>query len=120
MSIATEECEQLEMNRRERDRLKVLYGVIQGERSQKEAARLLRLTTRQVRRLVRRLQAAGDQGLSSIGCAAALPTVAWPPSCGSKLWQRINAAIRILVPRWPARSWRSRVCGFRMTPCGAG
>jgi len=58
-----EECERIEMNRRERDRLKVLYGVVQGERSQKEAARLLRLTTRQVRRLVRRIQEHGDQGL---------------------------------------------------------
>lgn len=63
MSIANEGSERIEMNRRERDRLKVLYGVIQRERSQKEAARLLRLTTRQVRRLVRRIQASGDQGL---------------------------------------------------------
>jgi len=60
---AIEESETLEMNQRERDRLKVLHGVIQGERSQKEAARLLRLTTRQVRRLVRRIEAEGDQGL---------------------------------------------------------
>jgi transposase len=51
------------MNRRERDRLKVLHGVCQKERSQKEAARLLRLTTRQVRRLVQRLREHGDQGL---------------------------------------------------------
>jgi hypothetical protein len=58
-----EESERIEMSRRERDRLKVLYGVVQGERSQKEAARLLRLTTRQVRRLVRRLEEQGDQGL---------------------------------------------------------
>jgi DNA-binding MarR family transcriptional regulator len=51
------------MNRRERDRLKVLPDVRQGERSQKEAARLLRLTARQVQRLVRRLAEQGDQGL---------------------------------------------------------
>ena len=63
MDIASEESERIEMNRRERDRLKVLYGVIQKERSQKEAARLLRLTTRQVRRLVRRIKDSGDQGL---------------------------------------------------------
>jgi transposase len=59
----TDESERIAMNRRERDRLKVLHGVRQGERSQKEAARLLRLTTRQVRRLVRRLEEQGDQGL---------------------------------------------------------
>ena len=63
MDIANEESERIEMNRRERDRLKVLYGVIQKERSQKEAARLLRLSTRQVRRLVRRIEDSGDQGL---------------------------------------------------------
>ncbi len=60
---SSEESDRIEMNRQERDRLKVLYGVIQKERSQKEAARLLRLTTRQVRRLMRRWEASGDQGL---------------------------------------------------------
>jgi transposase len=63
MSIAREESEWIEMSQRERDRLKVLYGVVQGERPQKEAARLLRLTVRQVRRLVRRIESSGDQGL---------------------------------------------------------
>ena len=61
--MSIEESERIEMSRRERDRLKVLYGVVQGERLQKEAARLLRLTTRQVRRLVRRIEEHGDQGL---------------------------------------------------------
>jgi transposase len=63
MKILSEEGDRIEMSRRERDRLKVLYGVVQGERLQKEAARLLRLTTRQVRRLVRRIEDLGDQGL---------------------------------------------------------
>jgi transposase len=58
-----EESDLVEMSQRERDRLKVLYGVSRKERSQKEAARLLKLTTRQVRRLVRRLDKQGDQGL---------------------------------------------------------
>jgi transposase len=63
MSITREESDCIEMSQRERDRLKVLYGVIQGERPQKEAARLLRVTVRQVRRLVRRIESSGDQGL---------------------------------------------------------
>ena len=63
MATVSEESDQIQMSRRERDRLKVLHGVIQGERPQKEAARLLGLTTRQVRRLVRRIEASGDQGL---------------------------------------------------------
>ena len=63
MSIASQESEWLEMSQRDRDRLKVLHGVIQGERRQKEAGRLLRLSVRQVRRLVRRLREAGDRGI---------------------------------------------------------
>jgi transposase len=58
-----DEGEWIEMSRRERDRLKVLHGVCHGERLQKEAARLLGLSTRQVRRLLRRLEEHGDQGL---------------------------------------------------------
>ena len=63
MGIPNEESDRIEMSRRERDRLKVLHGVTQKERSQKEAAQLLGLTTRQVRRLVRRWESFGDQGL---------------------------------------------------------
>ena len=63
MSMLLEDCERIEMSRQERDRLKVLHGVVEGERLQKEAARLLRVTPRQVRRLARRLQEEGDQGI---------------------------------------------------------
>jgi transposase len=63
MSIADQESEWLEMSQRDRDRLKVLHGVIRKERLQKEAARLLRLSVRQVRRLVGRLKESGDRGL---------------------------------------------------------
>ena len=63
MFAVSEESDCIPMSRRERDRLKVLYGVVRGERPQKEASRLLELTTRQVRRLVRRLEEQGDQGL---------------------------------------------------------
>ena len=59
----SDESDCIQMSRRPRDRLKVLYGVVQGERPQKEADRLLRLTTRQVRRLVQRLEEQGDKGL---------------------------------------------------------
>jgi hypothetical protein len=51
------------MSQKERDVLKVLHGVLQGERTQAEAARLLGLTTRQVRRLQRRLETEGDRAL---------------------------------------------------------
>jgi transposase len=51
------------MSQRERDTLKVMSAVLRGERTQAEAARLLRKSERQVRRLQRRLEAEGDAGV---------------------------------------------------------
>jgi transposase len=51
------------MNQYERDLIKIMEPVLQGKRTQGEAARLLRLTERQVRRLQRRLESAGDAGV---------------------------------------------------------
>src|SRR3982750_4224524 len=51
------------MSQRERDILKVMQGVLDGTRPRAEAARLLRRSARQVRRLQRRLEAEGDAGL---------------------------------------------------------
>src|SRR4051794_24358667 len=55
--------DRIEMSQRERDVLKVMHGVLQGERTQAEAARLLDLSIRQVRRLQRKLEAGGDNAL---------------------------------------------------------
>jgi len=63
MTIDGTERDRIEMSQRERDRLKVLHTVLDGQRTQAEAARLLRLSTRQVRRLQRRLQKKGDAAL---------------------------------------------------------
>jgi hypothetical protein len=57
------EEERIAMSTRERDRLKVLHEVKQGHLRQVEAARRLRLSTRQVRRLERRVAAEGDGGV---------------------------------------------------------
>jgi hypothetical protein len=51
------------LSQRERDRLRVLHEVEQGHRQQREAARRLRLSDRQVRRLQARLRQQGDGGL---------------------------------------------------------
>src|SRR5262245_48368222 len=51
------------MSQRERDILKVMAPVLLGERTQAEAARLLGLTVRQVRRIQRRLEAEGDSAV---------------------------------------------------------
>jgi len=48
------------MSQKERDRLRVMSSVMDGRRTQVEAARLMRLDVRQVRRIQRRLEAGGD------------------------------------------------------------
>jgi hypothetical protein len=57
------EEERIELSARERERLKVLHEVEQGHLRQIDAARRLRLSARQVRRLLRRLHAVGDRRL---------------------------------------------------------
>lgn len=54
---------ELRMSSKERDRLKILDAVIAGRLKQVEAARLLNLCPRQVRRLLERYRAEGDAGL---------------------------------------------------------
>ena len=61
--VGVQDQDRIAMSQRERDRLGVLRGVASGERTQVEAARLLRLSVRQVRRLVVQLQAEGDGAL---------------------------------------------------------
>jgi transposase len=51
------------MNRKERDRLKVMHNLKQGRLKQREAAEVLALSERQVRRLLRRYERGGDAGL---------------------------------------------------------
>jgi transposase len=55
--------DRIAMSQRERDRLKILHGVQEGQFSQAKAAQLLGLTVRQVRRLQQRLHEDGDAGL---------------------------------------------------------
>jgi hypothetical protein len=54
------EGERIAMSQQERDRPKVMAPVLEGSRTQREAARLLRLSQRQVRRIQRRLEGGGD------------------------------------------------------------
>jgi transposase len=63
MTTASNEGDRIPMSQSERDRLRVLHAVLEGQRSQVEAARLLRLTPRHVRRLLMRLQQGGDVAL---------------------------------------------------------
>jgi Helix-turn-helix domain len=63
MPIDVLSADRIAMSQKERDVLKVLHGVLQGERTQAAAARLLGFTARHVRRLQRRLETDGDQAL---------------------------------------------------------
>jgi hypothetical protein len=55
--------DRIEMSQRERDVLKVMAPVLRKERTQAEAARLLRVTDRTIRRKQRRIEAQGDRGV---------------------------------------------------------
>lgn len=63
MSISVLSHDRIPMSQKERDVLKIMHAVLRGERTQAEAARLLDKSTRQVRRILRRLQAGGDAAL---------------------------------------------------------
>ena len=63
MSICVLTPDRITMSQKERDVLKVMHAVLRSERTQAEAARLLDKSTRQIRRILRRLQAGGDQAL---------------------------------------------------------
>jgi hypothetical protein len=53
----------VEMTQHDRDVFKIMSSVLQGERTQSEAARLLHLSESQVRRIQRRLEHDGDGGV---------------------------------------------------------
>ena len=63
MSISVLSHDRIPMSQKERDALKIMHAVLRGERTQAEAARLLDKSTRQVRRILRRLQAGGDAAI---------------------------------------------------------
>jgi hypothetical protein len=63
MSADAQSQDRIAMSQRERDLLKVMGPVLEGTRTQAEAARLAGLSVRQVRRVQRKLERAGDAAL---------------------------------------------------------
>lgn len=63
MSIDVLNEDRIAMSQRERDLLKVMGPVLEGKRTQPEAARLADLSVRQVRRIQRKLEEDGDAAL---------------------------------------------------------
>lgn len=63
MTIAVQSVDRIPMSQKERDVLKIMHAVLAGERTQAEAARLLKISVRQARRIQRKLEAGGDEAL---------------------------------------------------------
>jgi hypothetical protein len=63
MTIDAFTPDRIPMSQKERDVLKIMHGVLTGERTQVDAARLLDFDVRHVRRLQRKLELQGDQTL---------------------------------------------------------
>jgi helix-turn-helix protein len=63
VSIDVHSQDRIAMSQRERDLLKVMGPVVQGQRTQGEAARLADLSVRQIRRIQRKLEEDGDAAL---------------------------------------------------------
>src|SRR5450755_4746845 len=63
MPINAHTVDRIPMSQKERDVLKIVHGVVRGERTQAQASRLLGLSSRQVRRIQRKLEAEGDRAL---------------------------------------------------------
>jgi len=61
--IEVQDPDRVEMSQRERDVLKVMQVVLDGKRTQAEAARLLKRSVRQIRRIQRKLETDGDIAL---------------------------------------------------------
>ena len=83
------ETERITLSQRERDRLQVLHDLQQGRLTQVVAAQRMKLTDRQVRRLLLRLHEEGDR--------------AAPAAPGGRLlsvaWRRLPASDASAVPR---------------------
>jgi hypothetical protein len=63
MTIDDPTQDRIPMSQKERDVLKIMQGVLQGQRTQAEAAELLGLCVRQVRRIQVKLKAGGDAAI---------------------------------------------------------
>src|SRR6266705_642411 len=99
------EPERIELSGKERERLKVLHEVEQGHLKQVEAARRLRLTDRQVRRLQRRLRTQGDGGIvHGLRCRRVKAGHVWRPrrAAFGELVMMDSSPYRWLEDRGPA------------------
>ena len=95
--------ETVSMSYEELDRVSVLQRVIEKRLTQREAARVLGLTSRQVRRLRRAYERDGPEGLRRN--IAADPAIGGClPSCAARRWPPSAPGTKASARRLPTRS----------------
>jgi hypothetical protein len=102
-------------------RLHVIEKVLEGMVKQVEAAEILSLSGRQIRRIVKRIRSEGSRGI--IHRSRGRPS---NRRISDKMKERVinlyrRGSTKILVRPWPRRSfWREMGFGSMMRPCGCG
>jgi len=94
------ETERITLSQRERDRLKVLHEVQLKHLSQVAAAERLKVTDRQVRRMLLRIREHGDGALVH-GYEAGHRIASWRPAWSRRFWLAWVSAMPTSGPRWP-------------------
>jgi DNA-binding Lrp family transcriptional regulator len=109
----------IEMTQHDRDVLTVMRCVLRGERTQAEAAALLGVTARQVRRIQRRLESEGDAGVIH-----RLRGRASNRQIDGDVRDQVLKVYQGISPTsdrpWPVRSSRSGAWWFHRRRSGAG
>lgn len=104
MSIDVQCQDRIAMSQKERDLLKVMGPVVQGQRTQSEAARLAGLSVRQIRRIQRMLEKDGDAAPWCMACGANPRTEGLRQRFAKRCWLLIGSSSLASVPRSRVRS----------------
>ena len=106
------EEERIELSARERERLKVLHEVEQGHLRQIDAAHRLRLSDRQVRRLLGRLRTQWGMAGWCIGCVVVPQIARFPRASSSAVYDGCGSRLTWgSVLRSPPSIWHNTGCG---------
>src|SRR5258707_9710843 len=98
------ETERIALSQRERDRLRVLHEVEQGHLAQIEAARRMKLTDRQVRRLLRGLAGSAAIAWCSMVFGGGRRIASWRDASSNELWPASANVMRTLGRTWPGNT----------------
>ena len=119
MSTASDEGDRIPMSQRERDRLRVLHSVLEGQRTQVEAAGCCGSPPARSAGCCCACNMAAMRP-SSMACVASPPTTAWMPSSANVSFGPTARTTPTSAPPSPPRSWPSAAWRCPPRPCGAG